>query len=203
MPLLDQAWLTVSPTDPRGRAHREAVRGALPGSVARFTSPAPGNDCPTPHVCPQRVCTHACTGTFTRTKLGMSQTHLTKATASRKEITSTTAIKGFLHSPASCLRVPLLVLKLHACVSLCTCVFTRTCVHRCVTEQPCTLLPREELVAVGREGLAENGKRHQPGCPVWRCALFFKYIINSGKAGGLPSTLMSLNTWHCYTNNSG
>lgn len=45
---------------------------------------------PTPHVRPQRVCTHACTGTLTRTKLGMGQTHLTEATASPKEITSTT-----------------------------------------------------------------------------------------------------------------
>lgn len=45
---------------------------------------------PTPHVRPQRVCTHACTGTLTQTKLGLSQTHVTKATASQKKNTSTT-----------------------------------------------------------------------------------------------------------------
>lgn len=66
VPLLDQAWLAVALTDPRRRAHREAVWRALPESVAQFASSASENDCPNATRAPP-ACVHACVHGHTHT----------------------------------------------------------------------------------------------------------------------------------------
>lgn len=141
VPLLDQAGLTAPPSlRPEGMP-TEKLCGEPYQSLwhdscrlhLKMTTPIP-------HMRPQHVCMHACACTLTRTKLGVRQTHLTEATASQKENTSTTESETLSTQPgimymghtacaeAACMCVSVCLCRTYPCTCVCIHAHVCTCV---------------------------------------------------------------------------